>query len=470
MNYDYVKFGKECREKLIEGVDEVVDAITVTYGPNAKNAIIRCGDSVTVTKDGYHTGSVIFDADPYRMIGVLLIQELCRKIASEVGDGSSTVAILARDLIHKFEGCNDPIKVARLLKQCGERVVEQLEKQSRVVKNREDLENVATLSANNDRVIGSLVAEAFDKVGTDGIVTFEEWDGITDRLEYTDGFQIDRGYISASFANTPKGTCELDNVMVHISETKLDNVKKVCELADSAVKEKKSLLLIAPEIDSEITVFLTSNRDLLKSCAIISPNAKVFRETMLEDMRILLGESNFCKRVIVTKQNTTFFGCNSDERKVRERVSEIRAILDTKLPEIDAHFHLKRLANFTSGIATIYVGGYSKVEIKERYDRVEDAVHATYAAMQGGILAGGGSSLAAVQIEVPEEVSAFLETLTLPQKLLHTEGISRETMFENGVVEPFLVAKTTLENAISTASMILTSDVAIINMNNAYTE
>ncbi len=468
MKYDYVKLGKDCRDKLIEGVDEIVDAITVTYGPNAKNAIIRCGDNVTVTKDGYHTGSVIFDPDPYRMIGVLLIKDLCKKIAAEVGDGSSTVAILARDIVHKFEGCEDPIKITRLLKQCGDAVVEQLQKQVQIVKNKQDLINVATLSANNDPTIGKLVADAFDKVGVDGIVTFEESDEIEDKLEFTEGFRIDRGYISSSFINNTKGTCELENVLVFISDTKLDNVQKVCTLADQAVREKKSLLLIAPEFDSEVTVFLTSNKELLKSCAVISPNSKTFREIMLNDMSILLGNSNICKKVIITKSNTTFFGCDSNQTLVKQRVKEIRETLNTKLPELDVNFHLKRLANFTSGIATIRVGGYSKVEIRERYDRIEDAVHATYAAMQGGILAGGGSTLASIKINVPDEIKAFEDTLKLPQKLLHTENITKEEMFNNGIIEPFFVAKTTLENAISTASMILTSDVAIINMNNDY--
>lgn len=472
MEYDYVKFGEECRKKLIEGVDEIVDAITVTYGPNAKNAIIRCGSNVTVTKDGYHTGSVIFDPDPYRMMGIILIQNLCRKIAAEVGDGSSTVAILARDILHRFKDCKDPIATTRDLKRQGQLVIEQLQKQAVKVKSKQDLIDVATISANNDGHIGELVADAFDKVGVDGIVTLEESDEITDRLEFTDGFRIDRGYISASFANTPKGTCELEDVMVYISDVKLDSVKKVCALADQAVKEKKSLLLIAPEFDSEITVFLTSNKELLKSCAIISPNAKAFRETMLEDMDILLGESKFCKKVIVTKQTTTFLGCNSDQSKIDARIKEIRAVLDTKLPELDANFHLKRLANFTSGIATIYVGGYSKTEIKERYDRFEDATRATFAALQGGILPGGGFALAKVaeHMHFCEDLSPFNEVLLTPQKLLHTENISKERLLHTGVLEPFLVAKTTLENAISTASMLLTADVAIINMNNDYME
>ena len=259
--------------------------------------------------------------------------------------------------------------------------------------------------------------------------------------------------------------------MVYISDTKMDEVNRVVELADNAVRSKKSLLLIAPEFDSEILVFLSQNLELLKSCTVISPNHRNFREIMLQDMRALLGSTSCCKKVIITKNNTTFLGCNSDVDKVKERVQNIRELLsEGNLNEYDLSFHKKRLANFTSGIATIYVGGYSKVEMKERYDRIEDAVYATQAAMTDGVLPGGGKALAEVfdMKNMDRDFADFLNLLKAPQQILKTENKTSEDMYNYGVIEPFLVVKTVLENAVSTASLVLTADVAILNMSNFY--
>ena len=190
-------------------------------------------------------------------------------------------------------------------------------------------------------------------------------------------------------------------------------------------------------------------------------------------MRALLGESSFCKKVIITKENTTFLGCESNVEEVNKRINDLRLLLaENNLPEYDYAFHKKRLANFTAGIATVYVGGYSKVEMRERYDRVEDAVGATYGALQSGVLAGGGTSLAEVfaNKKVSSEFAEFLDVLKTPQRLLHTEDKSTKDMYKEGIIEPFLVTKTVLENAISTASLVLTADVAILNMSNFYNE
>ena len=471
MEYENVKFGSDCRERIIAGVNLAANAVAVTYGPNGRNAIIRTNEGVKITKDGYHTAMMVNDKDPYISMGIDIIQNICRKTAKDIGDGTSTSAILAREIVNKYQDTKDPIATSRKLQKYVSDVIEELRLHKKEITGIDDLVKVATVSANNDPVIGKLVAETFEKVGKDGIVTFEESEDVKDRVDYSEGFRIDNGYSSPYFINTPKGNCELENVMVYISDTKMEEVNKVVELADSAVRAKKSLLLIAPEFDSEILVFLSQNLELLKSCTVISPNHRNFREIMLRDMRELLGPSSTCKKVIITKNNTTFLGCSSNIEEVKKIVENIRqTISEGQLNEYDLAFFKKRLANFTAGIATIYVGGYSQVEMKERYDRVEDSVYATQAAMTDGILAGGGTSLSEVWNDkaCDKDFADFLDLLKTPQRILKTTDKTSEDMYNTGVIEPFLVTKTVLENAVSTASLVLTADVAILNMSNFY--
>ena len=473
MNYVNVLFGKECRNKIIEGVDLCANAVASTFGPNGKNTLIRTNGGLLITKDGYHTAMMVNDPDPYISMGIDIIQSICKKTAKDAADGTSSSAIMAQAVINKYKDKDNPIKVLRTLQDYTEKVIRELEKKKKEISGYKDLLNVATVSANNDPVIGKLVADTFEHVGKDGIVTFQESEDVKDRVDYSEGFRIDNGYSSPYFINTPKGNCELENVKVYISDTKMEEVKKVIELADSAVKNKQSLLLVAPDFDSEIIVFLSQNLELLKSCTVISPNRRNYREIMLKDMRALLGPSSICKKVIITKDHTTFLGCESEEEEVKSRIEDLRLLIENgEMNDFDMAFHKKRLANFTAGIATIYVGGYSKVEMRERYDRVEDAVGATYGALQSGILAGGGTSLAEVfaNKKATPEFKEFLDVLKTPQRLLHTEKETSKSMYKKGIIEPFLVTKTVLENAISTASLVLTADVAILNMSNFYNE
>lgn len=468
MKYENVLFGKECREKLIEGVNLTADAVEVTFGPNGKNSIIAMGSDVKITKDGYHTAMVVNDKDPYISMGIKLVQDTCKKTAKDAGDGSSTTAILMREIVNSYKDIENPIKVARNLKNWVNLTLDYIKRNlTKEVSTKEEIFNVATLSANNDPVIGELIAEAFNKVGKDGIVTFEESEDVKDRIDYSKGFRIDNGYSSPYFINSPKGICELENVRVYISDTKLEDTNVIANIADKAVRDKKALLLIAPEFDSEILVFLASNLNLLKSCTVISPAHRNYRNILVNDMRALLGETMECKNVIITKDTTTFMGCDSDQEAVNNIIKDVRTIIEGgELNDFDMNFHKKRLANFTAGIATIYVGGYSQIEVRERYDRIEDAVCATQAAMEEGIVTGGGITLlktAEHLFEMCDETqSKFLDILKTPNKLL---GV---TKVDETIIEPFLVTKISLENAVSTASMILTADVAIIGNTNNY--
>lgn len=460
-----VIFGQECRDVLFEGVDKAVDAIAVTYGPNAKNAIIYTNDGIKITKDGYNTVCMIEDGNPYRQIGIRLIQDLCKRTAHDVGDGSSTVAILARAIIDKYKNESNPIIAARELQSYSELVEKWLkENLCKQVSTKGELKNIATVSANNDVVIGELIAEAFDKVGKNGIVTFQETEDLEDSIEYTNGFKIENGYFSPYFINTTHNTCELENVYVYISNTKIEEVKEVASIAAQALKAKKSLLLMAPDFDSEVLIFLKENLDKIKSCCVMNPNRRNYREIMLSDLKLYLGEDYCCDKVVMTNHTTIF--TKNIRNNSEKRVKEIQDILkNSRLSEIDKIFHQKRLANFIAGTAIINIGGNSEVEIKEKYDRIEDAVHASQAALNEGYLIGGGKALqiAADNIEVPDK---FKEVLRTPAQLLGTLNI--DDIESKGILDPFLVTVTALKNAISTASTLLTADVAIVNRNNNF--
>ena len=517
MNYDNVKFGSDARSKIIEGANLAAAAVEVTYGPNAANVLIRKNGLLKSTKDGATVMDSVNDPDPYIQMGIDVIKEASIRQAKTVGDGSTTVAILANEIINQYKDNPDPIKVSRYLKKAGEEIIEYLKKYKKEISSLEDIKKVATLAANNDSTIGNIIAEAFYKVGKDGLVTYQESEDVKDRVEYTEGFRIDNGYESPYFINTSKNECVLENCIVYISDTKLDEGKAMEELAGKAYKEGKSLLLIAPEFESGLTLFLARNMfnkdgsKKLMSCEVTSPNFGVMRETMLEDMRILFGETSECEKVVITKDSTTFTGYHPSDR-LETRIQSVRDTLkDSILSEIEEVFHQKRLANFTSGMATIYVGGFSKVEMKERCDRFEDAIMATKCAMDGGVLPGGGLALgkAGIGARIPNdsqeeyyEVKSlyedsltykFEEVLQTPYRKIfkkdpidHIENTLTDynkvttkvyigprfdfwedesgDFYSLGIIDPYLVVKATIENAISVASTILTTNCTILNV------
>ena len=446
---------EEAREKLITGVNLAADVAAVTFGPNGHTVI----SGNHITKDGMTAVSWIQDPDPFVMMGVNLIKDISKKTAEVAGDGTTTGSILAREVVNNC-GKDD----IALLKSDLKVIIDFLKKNRRFVKGYDDLLKIATVSANGDENIGKLVADAFTKAGKDGIVTFTEYDEVEDKVEFTDGFRIDNGYASSGFINTPQNTCELNDVFVYISDTKLEEAKAISEIANECVKKGKSLLLIAPEFDSEIYVFLQSNLDLLKSCCVISPAFKKLRSILVNDMRILLGEKSLCSKVIITRNNTTFL-CERKSEEINNKIEEIRNILDNgNLKDSELDFHKKRLANFTSGIATIYIGGYSQFEVKEKLDRVEDAVRATDCAVREGYLPGGGFSLE-IAANVENCSEKMKEILKVPRKLLNHNIQTPQEAVKMGIIEPYIVTKTALENAVNIATTVLTCDCAILQNN-----
>lgn len=438
----------ECRQKLIEGVNLAADVVQVTYGPNGRTVI--CGDHIT--KDGMTAVSWVKDDDPYVMMGVNLMKDIAKRTADIAGDGTSTSVLLARQVINTCSAADVP-----LLKEGVVQVVESLKRRRQMVTTPTQLKTVATVSANGDTKIGSLVAEAFEKAGADGVVTYTESDDVEDSVSFCDGFRIDNGFAHPGFANTSQDNCELDNVFVYISDTKLSEVKEIIDIADTCMKKGKSLLLVAPDFDSEIYVFLQSNIEILRSCCVISPSFKKERAILVQDMRILLGEKSLCDKVIISSDSTIFL-CNRDTEKVKERIEEIRNTLQYPMNDYEMEFHKKRLANFTSGIATISVGGYSQFEIKEKLDRVDDSIRATECAVREGLLMGGGVALHGASHELDSKYEALKGVLRLPTELLQGTGVK----IDGEVIEPYLVVKTALENAINIAVTILTCDCAIL--------
>lgn len=494
MTYENVKFGKDCRDKIIEGINLAANAVACTFGPNGKNAIVRDNGGLLITKDGYHTAMCVNDPDPYVSMGIDIIQNICKKTAYDVGDGTSTSAILAAKLINTFKDYDNPIAVMRELKEKVLQIIDSIEGTVMACETRSNFFKVAKVSTNGDEEIANLVADAFDQVGKDGIVMFEESEAVKDTVEYSQGFRIESGYASPYYINTGKKTCELENVLVYISDTKIEEVKMVLELAKKARDNQQSLLLIAPEYDSEVHVFLNQNKSQLQSCAVYSPNRGAYRQMMLDDLKEIFNTTKVVKKVIVTNKTTTFV----DEFQISEEtINKTREFLaNPQLPELDRKFHEKRLANFTGKLATIYVGGFSKLEMKERFDRIEDAVCAVRAAREGGMVIGGGLALynAVTPVESDNESfkfddesntiqqfsDDFISVMQYPSKLLgtqddyqiytqcgrHPSKFIGASLMNQGIYEPFLVVKTVLENAISTAALVLTTDVAILNFNN----
>ena len=494
MTYENVKFGKDCRDKIIEGINLAANAVTCTFGPNGKNAIVRDNGGLLITKDGYHTAMCVNDPDPYISMGIDIIQNICKKTAYDVGDGTSSSAILAAKLINTFKDYENPIAVMRELKDKVTQVIDSIEGTVMSCTTRSDFFRVAKVSTNGDEEIATLVADAFDQVGKDGIVMFEESEAVKDTVEYSQGFRIESGYASPYYINTGKKTCELENVLVYISDTKIEEVKMVLELAKKARDNKQSLPLIAPEYDSEVHVFLNQNKSQLQSCAVYSPNRGAYRQMMLDDLKEIFNTTKVVKKVIVTNKTTTFV----DEFQISEdTIAKTREFLaNPQLPELDRKFHEKRLANFTGKLATIYVGGFSKLEMKERFDRIEDAVCAVRAARESGMVIGGGLALynAVTPVESDNESfefdddgntvkqfsDDFISVMQYPSQLLgtqddyqiytqcgrHPSKFIGASLMNQGIYEPFLVIKTVLENAISTAALVLTTDVAILNFNN----
>jgi len=505
-----VKYNVEARDALKKGVDTLANAVKVTLGPKGRNVIIeKKFGSPAITKDGVSVAKEIELKDALENMGAQMVKEVASKTADQAGDGTTTATVLAQAIvapgIKSVAAGANPMDLKRGIDKAVAAVVNNLKTQSQVVgADNNKIKQVASISANNDEIIGSLIAEAMEKVGNDGVITVEEAKGTETEVKTVEGMQFDRGYLSPYFVtNSDKMEAELDSPYILIYDKKISNMKELLPILEKQVQTGKPLLIIAEDLDGEI-------RGSLKVAAVKAPGFGDRRKAMLEDIAILTGgtviseergyklenaELSYlgqAEKVVIDKDNTTIINGSGVAEDIKARVAQIRSQIETTTSDYDREKLQERLAKLSGGVAVLYVGATTEVEMKEKKDRVDDALHATRAAVEEGIVAGGGVAFIRATealsdlkgdnedeqigidiikraIEEPLRqicANAGIEGAVIVQKV--KEGSAdfgynaRTDKYENliaaGVIDPTKVSRVALENAASVASMLLTTE------------
>ena len=518
-----ILFNIDARDQLKKGVDALANAVKVTLGPKGRNVIIeKKFGAPHITKDGVTVAKEIELADAYQNTGAQLVKEVASKTGDDAGDGTTTATVLAQAIV--AEGLKNvtagasPMDIKRGIDKAVAKVVESIKDQAETVgDNYDKIEQVATVSANNDPVIGKLIADAMRKVSKDGVITIEEAKGTDTTIGVVEGMQFDRGYLSAYFVtNTEKMECEMEKPYILIYDKKISNLKDFLPILEPAVQTGRPLLVIAEDVDSEALTTLVVNRlrSQLKICAVKAPGFGDRRKEMLEDIGILTGgvvisEEKGLKleqatiemlgtadKVTVTKDYTTVVNGAGNKDSIKERCEQIKAQIVATKSDYDREKLQERLAKLSGGVAVLYVGAASEVEMKEKKDRVDDALRATRAAIEEGIIPGGGvayiraiDSLEGMKGDNADETTgigiikraieeplreivanAGKEGAVVVQKVREGKGDfgynARTDVYENlhaaGVVDPAKVARVALENAASIAGMFLTTECVIV--------
>ena len=518
-----ILFNIDARDQLKKGVDALANAVKVTLGPKGRNVIIeKKFGAPHITKDGVTVAKEIELADAYQNTGAQLVKEVASKTGDDAGDGTTTATVLAQAIV--AEGLKNvtagasPMDIKRGIDKAVAKVVESIKDQAETVgDNYDKIEQVATVSANNDPVIGKLIADAMRKVSKDGVITIEEAKGTDTTIGVVEGMQFDRGYLSAYFVtNTEKMECEMEKPYILIYDKKISNLKDFLPILEPAVQTGRPLLVIAEDVDSEALTTLVVNRlrSQLKICAVKAPGFGDRRKEMLEDIAILTGgvvisEEKGLKleqatiemlgtadKVTVTKDYTTVVNGAGNKDSIKERCEQIKAQIVATKSDYDREKLQERLAKLSGGVAVLYVGAASEVEMKEKKDRVDDALRATRAAIEEGIIPGGGvayiraiDSLEGMKGDNADETTgigiikraieeplreivanAGKEGAVVVQKVREGKGDfgynARMDVYENlhaaGVVDPAKVARVALENAASIAGMFLTTECVIV--------
>ena len=518
-----ILFNIDARDQLKKGIDTLANAVKVTLGPKGRNVIIeKKFGAPHITKDGVTVAKEVELADPYQNTGAQLVKEVASKTGDDAGDGTTTATVLAQAIV--AEGLKNvtagasPMDIKRGIDKAVAKVVESIKSQAEMVgDNYDKIEQVGTVSANNDPVIGKLLADAMRKVSKDGVITIEEAKGTDTTIGVVEGMQFDRGYLSPYFVtNTEKMECEMENPYILIYDKKISNLKDFLPILEPAVQTGRPLLVIAEDVDSEALTTLVVNRlrSQLKICAVKAPGFGDRRKEMLEDIAILTGglvisEEKGIKleqatiemlgtaeKVTITKDDTTIVNGAGDKQFIKERCEQIKAQIASTKSDYDREKLQERLAKLSGGVAVLYVGAASEVEMKEKKDRVDDALRATRAAIEEGIVPGGGvayiraiSALDGLQGDNADETTgvaiirraieeplrqicanAGVEGAVVVQKV--SEGSAdfgynaRTDVYENlyaaGVVDPAKVTRVALENAASIAGMFLTTECVIV--------
>ena len=518
-------FDLDARNGIKRGVDALANAVKVTLGPKGRNVIIgKSFGAPVVTKDGVSVAKEIELDDPLENMGAQMVKEVASKTNDLAGDGTTTATVLAQAIVKEglknvAAGAN-PMDLKRGIDKAVEAIVKDLEKQTTTVGNSSEMiKQVAAISSNNDEAIGSLIAKAFGKVGKEGVITVEEAKGTDTYVDVVEGMQFDRGFLSPYFVtNSEKMQTELENPMILLCDKKISSMKDLMPVLEPVAQQGKSLLIIAEDVDGEALATLVINkmRGSLKIAAVKAPGFGDRRKAMLEDIAILTGatviseERGFtlenttiemlgtAETVTIDKDNTTIVNGAGKKTDIKTRVGQIKSQIETTTSEYDKEKLQERLAKLAGGVAVLYVGAASEVEMKEKKDRVDDALHATRAAVEEGIVAGGGVALiraqntlgkitttnldetTGVQI-VAKAIEAPLRTIVqnaggegsvvinkvLEGKKNYGYDAKSETyvdMLKAGIIDPKKVTRIALENAASVAGMILTTECALVDI------
>ncbi|MEP2771779.1 MAG: chaperonin GroEL [Fulvivirga sp.] len=519
-----IMFETAAREKLKKGVDALANAVKVTLGPKGRNVILdKKFGAPTVTKDGVSVAKDIELEDNIENMGAQLVKEVASKTADDAGDGTTTATVLAQSIfshgIKNVAAGANPMDLKRGIDKAVTAVVENLKKQSKTIKTSQEIAQVGTISANNDPEIGQMIADAMDKVGKDGVITVEEAKGTETEVKTVEGMQFDRGYLSPYFVtNTETMEAELENPYILIYDKKISAMKELLPVLEATAQTGKPLLIISEDVDGEALATLVVNkiRGALKIAAVKAPGFGDRRKAMLEDIAVLTGGTviseergyklenatldnlGTAEKINIDKDNTTIVNGAGKKADIDARINQIKAQIENTTSDYDKEKLQERLAKLSGGVAILYIGAATEVEMKEKKDRVDDALHATRAAVQEGVVAGGGVALiraidALKKIDTQNEdqetgvniirlaIESPLRTIVenagqegsvVVQKIregkddfgYNARDNKYENMFKAGVIDPTKVTRLALENAASIASLLLTTEAVVADL------
>src|SRR5262245_20297957 len=519
-----IKFAEDARHEILKGVNLLANAVRETLGPKGRNVILeKSFGAPTVTKDGVSVAKEIELEDKFQNMGAQMVKEVASKTSDIAGDGTTTATVLAqaimREGIKSVSAGVNPMDIKRGIDAAVIAVVEQLKTLSKPCEDRKSIAQVGTISANLDEDIGNIIADAMDKVGKEGVITVEEGSGLQNELEVVEGMQFDRGYLSPYFiSNQQNMTTELENPMILLHDKKISNVRDMLPVLEGVAKSGRSLLLVAEDVEGEALATLVVNtiRGIVKVCAVKAPGFGDRRKAMLQDIAILSGgqvisdevgltlekakldDLGMAKKIIVTKENTTIIDGNGKKSEIEARVKQLRSQIEETTSDYDKEKLQERVAKLAGGVAVIKVGAATEVEMKEKKARVEDALHSTRAAVEEGVVPGGGVALLRCRdavkklkaknddqgagmrillraLEEPlrqiarnagEEPSIILNKVSDGKGSQGWNAQSGEfgDMFAMGILDPTKVTRSALQNAASVAGLLLTTEAMVAEL------
>src|SRR5213592_2218915 len=515
-----VKFNRDARDAILKGVNILADAVTVTLGPRGRNVVLeKSFGAPNVTKDGVTVAKEVELEDRFENMGAQMVKEVASKTSDVAGDGTTTATVLARAIftegLKMVAAGHDPMTLKRGIDKAVGAIVDELKSLSKPTKEQKEIAQVGTISANNDSTIGEIIAEAMSKVGKEGVITVEEAKGLETQLEVVEGMQFDRGYLSPYFVTDPdRMECVYEDVYILIHEKKISSMKDLLPLLEQVARSGKPLLIIAEDIEGEALATLVVNkiRGTLQCVGVKAPGFGDRRKAMLEDVAILTGgrviaeelgmklenvtlqDLGRCKRLVVDKDNTTLVDGAGKKADIEGRIKQIRAQIEETTSDYDREKLQERLAKLVGGVAVVRVGAATEVEMKEKKARVEDALHATRAAVEEGIVAGGGvallrarSVLDTLKLDDEEQAGVNIVRRALEEPLrwiarnagqdgsvvlekvreakgafgFNAQTEEYEDLIKAGIIDPTKVVRTALQNAASVAGLLLTTEAMV---------